>query len=1504
MQLQDYSGQIIKGYELVEFIARGGFGAVYRAIQPQVRREVAVKIILPEHANRTDFIRRFEAEAQVVARLEHPHIIPLYDYWRDAEGAYLVMRWLRGGSLRDMLKRGVWDAYAASHLLDQIAQALYLAHINGVIHRDIKPDNILFDEHNNSYLADFGIAKDNSITDTTDPDVLLGSPAYLSPEQVRSLDVTPQTDVYSLAIVMYEILAGEHPYDARNPARLLYMHLNDPIPTILERRPDLPESLDMVLQRATSKDPDDRYKSVIDFAVAFKDSLADGVLAPPSDLEVSNIDPMATLRDQTMQDIAQPALANPYKGLRAFQEADSQDFFGRDRLVDQLVRRMDDIDGYYRFLAVVGPSGSGKSSVVKAGLLPAIRNGRLLHSADWFVVEMFPGTNPFHELEAALLRIAVNPPDDLREQLMADEYGLLNIVNVILPDDTDTELLLVIDQFEEIFTQVEDEVMKERFLHSIYIATVNPRTRLRTIITLRADFYDRPLYYPDFADMFRQRTEVVLPMSKDELQRSIIGPVERVGVTMESGLVPAILKDIAEQPGALPLLQYALTELFDRRDGRILTLKAYRESGGVLGALARRADELYHRLTIPQQEAAKQLFLRMVTLGEGTEDTRRRVRQTELMTLLDDKVLTPVINIFGQFRLLTFDRDPTTRESTIEVAHEALIQRWDTLQEWIDENRENVRIQRRLTNASTDWYDSDKDPSFLANGARLSQFEVWVEQSNLALSNEEQFYLEASVAERIRQEEQELERQRQETELQRRAAQRLRHLVAVLFIAAVVAFVLSAIAVNQRTMAEEARATSDANAILAEQQAEIARQNAITARSLELVAGARDIQFTDPNLALLLAIEANQIDAPPEEAQNILAEIGYDPGPNQRIFGHQDEINAVAYSPDGSRAVTVSSDRTLIIWDLNTGAQIQTLSGHLEPIETVAFSPDGSRLATGSSKAELFIWDANTGDRIRQIDDIRGTVSSVVWLADGQRIASVMSNRRIAIWDVNTGIELQLLESHTDRVNSLIISPNGNLLYSASDDRTIIEWDIATSMPLRRFRGHESAVTDVVLSSDGTRMATSSLDQTIITWDLITGTIIGRLQNHSAGVLTVELNPDDSLLLSGSADMTVMLWDFRTGQLMNVLYGHEDRVQDVAFSPDGQKAVSTSSDGSIIIWDILAGNIITTYDITPESLWSIDISPDGKNALLAHGFPDQGIQQIDVQTGETLKILTGHNDTVTHVMYNRDGTRALSTSTDDTAILWDVISGDMIQTFAGHTKSVWDAVFSADESQILTGSSDARMILWDVATGEPIREFSGIHNNGIHTVYITRDNRYALSGSGDSKIGVWDVETGEVIREFTGHQGSIRNITMNQDETLVLSTSTDDTILLWDIATGEIRQIFRGHTDAVEKAIFLFDEQVVASASLDQTLMLWNVETGKPFRVLRGHNDRIWDFAITPDELNVLSISREGTLILWRIDTLEELQQWINDNRFLHELTCEERAQYRLQPLCEAELQN
>ena len=298
--------------------------------------------------------------------------------------------------------------------------------------------------------------------------------------------------------------------------------------------------------------------------------------------------------------------------------------------MDQLLQRLRETDENARFLTVVGPSGSGKSSVVKAGLIPQLRQGAMPGSDQWFIAQMVPGERPLEELEIALLRIAVNPPGSLLEQLRDDRRGLLRAVRRILPDDQ-SELVLVIDQFEEVFTQVEDIAVRTHFLESLYTAVTDANSQMRVIVTLRADFYDRPLQLREFGELTRARMESVLPLSPDELRESIVAPAQRVGVTFEPELISAIIQDIGDQPGTLPLLQYALTELFERQNSRRLTLAVYREIGGIAGALAQRAEELYQSLSAERADAARQLFLRLVTLGEGGEDTRRRVRRIELV---------------------------------------------------------------------------------------------------------------------------------------------------------------------------------------------------------------------------------------------------------------------------------------------------------------------------------------------------------------------------------------------------------------------------------------------------------------------------------------------------------------------------------------------------------------------------------------------------------------------------------------------------------------------------------------------------------------------------------------------------------------------------------------------------------------------------------------------------------------------------------------------------------
>ena len=791
--MSEQAGRVIRGYELRERIGGGGFGEVYNAYQALLKREVAVKIILPQYANDPDFIRRFEVEAETVARLEHPFIVPLFDYWREPDGAYLVMRLLKGGSLEEHIEEmGALDLDTIIKYVDEITSGLYVAHIGHVVHRDIKPANILLDEYDNAYLVDFGIASDLSKTSTGQTTAMY-TPQYASPEQIREQALSPQSDLYSLGLVIYEMLAGR-PAFSGNLAEVVQAHLFNEVPSISDIRDDVPRSVDNVIRKATDKGAENRYETALDLAEAFRNALRSS-----SGVAIERPKPIISGMPTELADVltTQASAENPYKGLRAFQEGDASDFFGREDLTERLVKRFDLNHGGARFLAVVGPSGSGKSSVVRAGMIPTLREGELTGSDKWFITDMFPSNAPMLELENALLKVAVSPPSDMREQLQRDASGLHRMLEKILQGDN-PQLVLVIDQFEELFTQVEDEAERTHFIDSIINAITVPHPVLRVIVTIRADFYDRPLQYERLGEWMRQQTEVVLPLSASELERAIKGPADRAAVTLEPMLTQSVIDEVLGQPGTLPLLQYTLTELFDRRSGRLLTLKAYHEIGGVTGSLARRANELYEDLDADGQHAVRQLFLRLVTLGEGTEDTRRRVRRSEVAT--SDRV-DQVIDIFGKGRLLTFDKDPISREPTIEVAHEALIRTWDLLRTWIDDSREDLRIQRRLSNATNEWVNANRDPSFLASGARLTQFEEWRGTTALALNDIERDYIETSL-------QLEAEKQAQQAAIARRV-QNFQRASIVLGVMVVVAIVATGIFLQQANQARNSVAQSN-----------------------------------------------------------------------------------------------------------------------------------------------------------------------------------------------------------------------------------------------------------------------------------------------------------------------------------------------------------------------------------------------------------------------------------------------------------------------------------------------------------------------------------------------------------------------------------------------------------------------------------------------------------------------------------------------------------------------
>ena len=1220
---------------------------------------MAIKVILPQYANQPDFIRRFETEAQLVAQLEHLHIVPLYDFWRDPDGAYLVMRLMKGGSLEDSINTGDrMEISDIARLLDQVTSALNAAHKKGIVHRDLKPANILLDEDGNAYLTDFGIAKaigtDIGMTATG---AIMGTPAYISPEQVQSLPISPQTDIYSLGVVLYQLLTGEHPFPNTSLGTLIIKHTHEPLPLVQEKRQDLSRDVDEVIQKSTSKFPGERYSDTLIMAREFCGALK---------------------LERMIIEVGKGELINPYKGLHAFQEADAEDFFGRQALINKLITCLKHEGEFSRFLAVLGPSGSGKSSVVKAGLLPVLRQGALPGSQQWFIIDMLPRAHPIEELDINLSRISANPNVNVSQQLSRDERGLLRCARMILPKE-DGELLIIIDQFEELFTLVEDKNEASHFMDLIYSSVTDSHSQVNVIITLRADFYDRPLMYPDFSNLLKERTSLVIPLSTRELEDAIRTPAEQAGVVLEKSLVPAVITDVLNQPGALPLLQYALTELFELRDGRRLTHQAYGSIGGVLGALGRRAEAVYTDLVDDEKDTARQMFLRLVTLGEGVEDTRRRVLRSELESL-PAVSLPKVIGLFGQARLLSFDRDPNTRDSTIEVAHEALLKEWHRLKTWLDESRTDLRIQRILTRSAKEWLSEDQDPSFMLRGSRLAQFEDWFAVSTITLTTDERVYLAACLEARQAREKEEDERHLRELEqISIGLAGQALHEIDGPYPDRAVPLALESL--------EEYPYTWQAHRALGEavlnHRLNFVLSHGGFVNSLELsqngnllLTGSNDgsvrIWRTSDGTGILSMSDGNPVIAKWSKDESSILTIGGDRS-SIRVWNSvtsslrhshigDAEINYTPFnwfpwSPQGDRYVTAHNGGATI-WDAISGNPLSFLSTHRGVISDAAWSPSGEYIVTTGKDNTAILWDANIAQELFTLPGVDGDVKFGSWSTNGDRFA-LRGLNRVSIFETNSGEELL-------RIPLLGLWTN-----------------------FTRF------------SPDGTKIITTIYqDGTARLYDVKTGQLLSILSGLTQG-LGVSWSPDANLASVVGVDGSIRIWNTATGVEVQKLpfFGANYCV----WSPQGDKIYAAGRDSNDIKMFKLSSASITLTGI-PGIVGFGDWSPDGQQ--FGRGFIDGPVKVWSAASGKEVFDLNtgaGGGGFGPCLKWSPSGDRILTWNDDGTLCVWNASSGDLIRDFIGHEGGIFYGDWSPDGSQIITsGTSVGEVTVWDTATGEQI----------------------------------------------------------------------------------------------------------------------------------------------------------------------------------------------------------
>ncbi len=1522
LRLDDRASQGVRGYDFREAIGAGAYGEIFRAVQPSIGREVAVKVIRRRFANDPQFIRRFKAEAQTIARLEHPHIVPLYDYWRGPEGAFLVMRFLRGGSLADSLADGPWTLSRAHLLIDQLAAALHAAHRQGVVHRDIKPANILFDEAGYAYLSDFGIATDlHGDSLLAIEGEFLGTPDYISPEQLYNEPVTPQTDIYSLGAVLYELLSGEKPYSDRSMLAVMQSHTNDSFPPVVTARPDLPLGIDAVIQRATARQPEDRYGSALEMAAAFR-----GV--------VGSVDETPGGVDQIVIDTAAAGgeIANPYKGLSPYGEADARDFYGRDLLTGSLIAHL----ARSRFLAVVGPSGSGKSSVVKAGLVPALREGALPGSENWYVATMTPGTHPLEELELALWPIAVDPPPSLVAPMERDRRGMLRTIRRILPREENAQLLLVIDQFEELFTLAGDE-QRDYFLDSLQEALADPHAPLRVVVTLRADFYDRPLQVGYIAELFKAHTELVLPLTREELAQAIQEPAKRAGVRFEEGVVTAIIADSNDQVGALPLMQYALTELFAARLAGVIRQRSYAEIGGVTGALERRAEEIYEGLSAEEQEATRQFFLRLVTLGEGVEDTRRRARMSELSQLalessgqrenqglhesaqLENVPISAghnpqsAVELYAEARLLIFDRDPLTREPTVEVAHEALLREWGRLRAWLEESRDDVRLERLLAGSSIEWEEADRDEGYLLRGARLSQYEVWRQGTSVALTQNERDFLEASLAARRRREAEEAARSQRELETAQQlaetermraeegeqAAHSLRKRALFLAGALVVAALLAAAAFFAWQQAGE--------------NAALAQRSALESQSLALASGAQAaLADDDTDQALMLALAANDVADPPALARELLYEAAMTPGTQRRIETGGGWLWAMDVHPLTRRIASGGDDATVTISDMDSGKELMVLSGgHSDSLGDVVFAPDGERLLSGSYDDTLVLWDLTSGEVIRRMQNPTGDVNSLALSADGRMAVAGTEGGAATLWDMASGDLLSELVHNPDvQVILVAFSADGRLVASSAEDGSAVIWDVASREVLHSVQVLDGVLFGVAFSPDSQMLAAGGQDDTVRLYDVQSGEQIGELDGLTDWLFNLDFSEDGSQLLGASRDGSVMLWDIATQQLQHSFIGKDGRALDVHVV-DENTAVSSSSSGTLRVWDLPDRRLREQID-SGDFLSSAAASSDDR--LLALGL-NQVIRLIDAASGVVLADLPmpeGSNlverrGDVTALTFDATGEHLLAATDGGELILWAVVDGLEIRRFEGHEQRIHALAFSPDGRSFLSAADDQQLILWDVATGEILFRYTN-PTDTINSVAFSPDGQAFAAGMGtfrfaaaeidpdkmDTGIVVWDANTLQEVMRLEGHDGPVIALAFTPDGSRLLSGSIDTTMRLWDVDKGEVLQRFDGHTSGVMSLDVEDGGQYAVSAAQDGMVNIWEIASGDLLRQIAGH-DGIVHTAVFMPSGDIRTAAEDGVMKVWdaALDS-QAVLTWAQDNRYSPEFSCEQRARYGL----------
>ena len=1210
-------------------------------------------------------------------------------------------------------------------------------------------------------------------------------------------------------------------------------------------------------------------------------------------------------------------IGSPYRGLAAFEEADAAFFFGREAAAAQVLERMSRHLAGAGLLVVSGVSGAGKSSLLRAGVLPRIRAAGLAAApgaASWPYLVFTPTRAPLDELALRVALLAGTDASAVRRGLDISPEGFAlparqaalgrppgpagdggSPAAELGQPSAQRRLLLVVNQFEELFTQCADEGQRRAFitaLHAAGTARHGPDRAPAALVVLgvRADLEARCADYPQLADAVQDRY-LVTAMTRRQLRMAITEPAKKADSGVDDDLVDVLLAEVrtggpgTSGAGVLPLLSHALDQSWRSKAGQAVTLADYERTGGIEGAVAASAQRAYDGLTPAQQAAARRVFLRLTATSPEGVDSADRVTRAELTdgkSPAEAQDVQAVLEAFAAERLLTL------AAGTVEISHEALLTAWPLLRDtWLADTHADRMIRTRLHATAAEWARHSRDPSYLYSGTLLAAATGTAARVGAdparhpPLSQNERDFLHAS------------------SHAHHRAIRRRQG-----FIALLMALVVGLASVA--ALAFLARQDAVHNAASARHQHAIALSRQLAAESL-------NIDGTNPVTARRLAVAAWAI-FPTSQAASAITTLLAEQEQRGMLPADSSNVFAVAFSSRSSLLASAGADGTVRLWNLATGHAVATLHASARHgVYGVAFSPTSNLLASADGDGTVRLWNPATGRLLKTLHASAKTtahygVRAVAFSRDGTLLASAGADNTARLWNPVTGRLLKTLHASARYgVYAVAFIPGGTLLASVGGDNTVRLWDPATGRRVGKTLPTSASllggVGGVAFSPDGKVLAIAGGDGTVRLWNPATGRPAGKTIQTGSGVFGVEavaFSPGGTLLAIGGGDGTVRLWNPATGQPASALLQATtpvNGVHAVAFSPGGKVLAIGSGDGTVRLWNPATGRpVLAPLQIgsgPAGSVSAVAFSPRSK--LLAIGGADGTVRLWNPATGQptgkTLQTGSGPHGGVARVTFSPGGKLLAAVYGDGTVRLWNPATGHPGATLhATSARNGAPAValsqggqllatavaFSHDGTLLATGASDGTVRLWNPATGRQVGKtlHTSSQNIGVHSVAFSPRGNLLAVGVGDGTVRLWNPVTGRlggVLQTGTGPSTGVQAVAFRPDGTLLAAACGDGTVRLWSLATRRPVATLHATTSTVygvPDVAFSPDDKLLAAGSADGTVRAWNPATHHPvgaaLQIGTGPASAVFVVTFSPDGKLLATGGLDGTVRLWQ----------------------------------------